>query len=537
MGRIPAVLTLGNAQYDAAARRLYRTNGEEISIRLQTLKVLEFLIQNSDALQSKEILLQTVWKGLAVTDDSLVQCIREIRRAIGDEDHSILQTVTKRGYRLKLNGVCANASSEANDLSQVAKVRTYSAADSAFVPSLAVAPRELPLALAVLPFTSRGGDESAERFAKTFSGDLLSQLTLHPELALISRQASFALQDPSLSASEVSTKLQARYVVTGQVQVTEAGAQWSLEMLDGVTNQVVWSENQSRNFRDVQAEIDFLLKRIAASIQNCFIGCRDKLALVAAQDSEDPFGLFVSAMEIMLRYTPESVLEAQRLCALLVTQQPNFSRAWSGHAITVVFDMHHCFTGLWNDERAGELLAGINRAIELDRVYALSYGLLAQALCANGRFEEAQVAMRKAQVLAPGHVIQLAHQAYVHFLTDQLDQALRCAEESLAVEVASGYAGGGLAHRGRALVFLNRAAEGIENLTEYLVLTPGFNWARMALVVALEEAGEHSKAGQHYTELLKYTRNFKGTYFGRHWSAIPEIRDRYIRALTVHGFS
>src|SRR3546814_13992612 len=46
--------------------------------------------------------MRVVWHGTSVTDDSLVQCIHEIRRALKDERHDVLQTVPKRGYRIVL---------------------------------------------------------------------------------------------------------------------------------------------------------------------------------------------------------------------------------------------------------------------------------------------------------------------------------------------------------------------------------------------------------------------------------------------------
>src|SRR6476659_7037261 len=46
--------------------------------------------------------MEAVWPGVAVTDDSLVQCIHQIRRALGDDGHAILKTVPKRGYRFVL---------------------------------------------------------------------------------------------------------------------------------------------------------------------------------------------------------------------------------------------------------------------------------------------------------------------------------------------------------------------------------------------------------------------------------------------------
>ncbi|BAV50867.1 (Myosin heavy-chain) kinase., Histone acetyltransferase [Mesorhizobium loti] len=46
--------------------------------------------------------MKAVWNGLAVTDDSLVQCIHEIRAALNDRRQVVVQTVPRRGYRLVL---------------------------------------------------------------------------------------------------------------------------------------------------------------------------------------------------------------------------------------------------------------------------------------------------------------------------------------------------------------------------------------------------------------------------------------------------
>lgn len=522
MSKLPGtLLTLGKVQYSPADQQLFELNGQEILLRPQTLKVLDFFVQSHGVFQSKDSLLQAVWKGLVVTDSSLVQCVREIRQAIGDEDHSILQTVHKRGYRLHMG-----------------RAQPIALAAMAHLPAEPLVP---PLALAVMPFASREGDERSEQLAKIFAGDLLTKLTLHPELPLISRQASFAPECQGLSATQISLRLQARYIVSGQLHLTAGGMQFSLEMLDGLSNQLLWADNESGTLNNAQvdsaeAEREALLKRLAAKIQNCFIASRDKLALMDEANSSNLFHHFISAVQVMLRYTPESAVEAERMFALLVAQHPDYPRGLSGHANTLLMDMSHCYTGQTNDECAAKALAELNKAIELDRSYGFSYGLLAHALCCNGRFEEAQVALRKAQDLAPSHAMQLAQRAHVFFFSGQLDLSLQCADESLAVDVESSYSGFGAAHLGRALVFQNNRAKGIELLSEFLVLTPGFNWARMALIVALEEMGEHSKAALHYAELLKYTRNFHRSFFGRLWDAIPNIRDRYIKALGAHGF-
>ena len=51
---------------------------------------------------AKDELMQTVWGNIAVSDDSLVQCVIEIRKALGDGKHQIVRTLPKRGYVLEI---------------------------------------------------------------------------------------------------------------------------------------------------------------------------------------------------------------------------------------------------------------------------------------------------------------------------------------------------------------------------------------------------------------------------------------------------
>ena len=71
----------------------------EIPLRPKTWAVLRFLAENPDRLVSKDELLEAVWPGLIVTDDTLVQSISELRRALADGGARLIVTVPKRGYR------------------------------------------------------------------------------------------------------------------------------------------------------------------------------------------------------------------------------------------------------------------------------------------------------------------------------------------------------------------------------------------------------------------------------------------------------
>ncbi len=74
--------------------------GTEIKLRPKVYDVLKYLVENPGRLVGKQELIHAVWPDSFVTDDSLVQCTVELRRALGDRDQQILKTVPRRGYIL-----------------------------------------------------------------------------------------------------------------------------------------------------------------------------------------------------------------------------------------------------------------------------------------------------------------------------------------------------------------------------------------------------------------------------------------------------
>jgi DNA-binding winged helix-turn-helix (wHTH) protein len=82
------------------ARGWLRDSNREIDLRPKTFEVLYYLAENAGRLVSKQALFEAVWPGIAVCDDSIVQCIRELRQKLGDEDRRLIKTVSRRGYLL-----------------------------------------------------------------------------------------------------------------------------------------------------------------------------------------------------------------------------------------------------------------------------------------------------------------------------------------------------------------------------------------------------------------------------------------------------
>ena len=85
----PTKLDLGSYHYDLTQQILSDSQGNTCVLRHQTLKVLHYLALHSNQVVTKAELFASIWRGLNVTDDSLVQCIAEIRQALQDKNHQI----------------------------------------------------------------------------------------------------------------------------------------------------------------------------------------------------------------------------------------------------------------------------------------------------------------------------------------------------------------------------------------------------------------------------------------------------------------
>jgi tetratricopeptide (TPR) repeat protein/DNA-binding winged helix-turn-helix (wHTH) protein len=82
-------------------RGCVRRQGREHYLRQQAFQVLLYLLSRRQELVSKDELIRVIWNDAAVTDNTLVHCIADIRKALGDDPRQprLIKTVHKSGYR------------------------------------------------------------------------------------------------------------------------------------------------------------------------------------------------------------------------------------------------------------------------------------------------------------------------------------------------------------------------------------------------------------------------------------------------------
>jgi DNA-binding winged helix-turn-helix (wHTH) protein len=85
---------------DTEERRL-KLDNEIVELSGRYLDALALLVREHGKLISKDRFLNEVWSGIPVTDEALTQCIRMLRRQLGDDaaNPRFIETVPKHGYR------------------------------------------------------------------------------------------------------------------------------------------------------------------------------------------------------------------------------------------------------------------------------------------------------------------------------------------------------------------------------------------------------------------------------------------------------
>jgi predicted ATPase/DNA-binding winged helix-turn-helix (wHTH) protein len=80
-------------------RGVLSVDDAECALRPKSFALLRLFVENAGRLIDRDEIMRAIWPDIFVTDDSIAQCVSDIRRALGSEGHQFLRTVLRRGYR------------------------------------------------------------------------------------------------------------------------------------------------------------------------------------------------------------------------------------------------------------------------------------------------------------------------------------------------------------------------------------------------------------------------------------------------------
>jgi len=111
---------------DAPNRQLTGTGGP-VELNGRYFDALELLVREQGRLVSKDRFLDEIWRGVPVTDEALTQCIKTLRRQLGDDagNPRFIETVPKHGYRFIASVASTDVEPARPGIRQTASLREF----------------------------------------------------------------------------------------------------------------------------------------------------------------------------------------------------------------------------------------------------------------------------------------------------------------------------------------------------------------------------------------------------------------------------
>src|SRR5213594_3337253 len=210
------------------------------------------------------------------------------------------------------------------------------------------APANVPdqKSVAVLPFVNLSDDKGSEYFSDGVSEELLTVLQKIPGMHVAARTSAFSFKGKNATAQEIGQKLGVAYLVDGSVRKSGDAVRIAARLARADSGQELWSENFTRNLKDVFAVQSELAETIVAQVRGQLTGgaagSADKEKIQAEVQAAEKGGTKnVQAHELYLqgrfyenRHSDKSAREALAAYQHAVELDPRFARAWAGVART-----------------------------------------------------------------------------------------------------------------------------------------------------------------------------------------------------------
>ena len=199
--------------------------------------------------------------------------------------------------------------------------------------------------VAVLPFVNLSDDKGSEYFSDGISEELLTVLQKIPGLHVAARTSAFSFKGKNATAQEIGQKLGVAHLVDGSVRKSGDSVRIAARLTRVDTGQQLWSENFTRNLKDVFAVQTELAQTIVGQLRGQLAGgAADPVIQAQVQAAEKGGTKNVEAHQQYLqgrfysdRHSEKGADEALAAYQRAVELDPAFALAWAGVAQTHIW--------------------------------------------------------------------------------------------------------------------------------------------------------------------------------------------------------
>ncbi|MBR0655489.1 winged helix-turn-helix domain-containing protein [Plastoroseomonas arctica] len=383
----------------------------EVVLRPKTAAVLAHLLLRAGEVVSRSALLDAVWPNLAVSDDSLTQCVSEIRHALRKARPHLLRTLPRRGYLLDAELIT----------------------EQPITPTPGIlSPRsdDRP-SIAVLPFRQDRGAKINAYFADGIIEGIVHVLSGVDGLLVISRDSALAFADVSLDARAVGKELGVRYVLYGGVRRSGGRLRVSTELTEAASNIILHVDRHEVEIDDLFALQDRIAEQVVAVIVPQLRQHEIGRSLRKPPASLTAYDLVLRALDRMRPMDKASFNDAYGFLELAMRADPHSA-------------LPHSYAAWWHTLRvargwAEDIAADSEAARRLSGAALLRNSRDAFAMALSGfmqgytehKFEPARLMLGQAVSISPSCAIAWTWGAALRCWLDEGPEAVRWAERAV----------------------------------------------------------------------------------------------------------
>lgn len=512
--------------------------GNVVKLRPKTFTLLHVFAANPRRVLSKQELMTAVWPDVHVGEDSLFQCVREIRTALGDEDRQLLKSVPRRGYLFDVevlsfasDGIAAAAQQEmhveplpAADARQKGDRRRFGALHYRVLVALAVICSAVGIAVAtpmlarrfyvqepsiitVMPIAAR----TADLATVTMAANVTDQLT--DGLAKIGDIRVLTPQRPSAGASQVSVSSpRADFVLRADLQ--RDSTSWSLQarLVNARTGQVQWSTSVSVPAKGLAEDLQ--KTRLTAGI-GYPLGLHINILTHARLPAAESKIVVEQAAAFINRTTRERFAAAQAMLEKALAAKPGDVDLEAALAAQLLRGIQM----VWYrpaDAQAAESRAQalLEDALKREPNYIPALQGYCRFLTATNRFSDSLIACEKALSVDPWDGLVLYHIGLSQLQVGRFEDALATFRKADTFDTPEVSRWTWLLGAGLTLVFMGQDEAALPWLKRSLAITPGTGRTNLVVAAAYQELGRYDEAKQALAKGLQLRPGSNGGNIG-----------------------
>jgi adenylate cyclase len=360
--------------------------------------------------------------------------------------------------------------------------------------------------VAVLPFVNLSDDKGSEYFSDGVSEELLTVLQKIPGMHVAARTSAFSFKGKNATAQEIGQKLGVAHLVEGSVRKSGDAVRIAARLTRADTGEELWSENFTRDLKDVFAVQSELAETIVAQVRGQLTGGAaapaDKEKIQAEVQAAEKGGTKnVDAHQLYLqgrfyenRHSEKSAREALAAYQHAVELDPGFALAWAGVAGTRVWLCAFATQGGLKSFDANLASARDAAARALAIEPNLPEALLARASVETNfdfNWNEAAQTLSKALALAPADPNIVIAAGNLEIARGNMDRGIELYRKAVDLDPVNPQARAFLAFN---LAATKRFAEAQAEYPRVVELNPAAPWAHAGLGLSYLLEGKFEEA-------------------------------------------